>query len=241
MRAESGEREADGVAEPLRPLAVAFDVNETLTDLSPVSEVFARLGLSADDLRWWFAVLLRDGMALAAAGGSAGFADLAGEALDEVAAARGRDLGPGAAEEIIQAMGAVPVHPDVVPALDALAAAGVAAYALTNGGAAFARRILDAAGVAERLADVLSVDAVGHWKPRPEPYLWAAGVAGVEPGRMALVAVHPWDTHGASAAGLLSGWVNRARRPYPKLFTPPTVTGPDLVSVVERLVALDGT
>ncbi|MDA8044230.1 MAG: haloacid dehalogenase type II [Actinomycetota bacterium] len=228
------------MATPVRPLAVAFDVNETLTDLSPVAEAFTRLGLSGDDLRWWFAVLLRDGMALAASGGSACFADLAGVALDEVAVARGRDLAEGAAEEIIQAMGAVPVHPDVVPALDALASAGVAAYALTNGAAAFARRILDSAGVADRLVDILSVDTVRHWKPRPEPYRWAAGVAEVDPGRMALVAVHPWDTHGAATAGLLSGWANRTGRPYPAVFTPPTVTGPDLAGVVEQLLALDG-
>lgn len=221
-----------------RPLAVAFDVNETLTDLSPLAKVFARLGLGTNGLRWWFAVLLRDGMALAASGGLAAFADLAAVALEEVAAAAGRDLADGATEEVMAAMGGVPLHPDVGPALDRLLAAGVPAYALTNGGAAFAGKLLEAGGVADRLAGVLSVEAVGHWKPRPEPYHYAAAVAGVHPERLALVAVHPWDTHGAATAGLVTGWVDRVGRGYPATFAAPTVAADDLVGVVDGLLAL---
>lgn len=221
-----------------RPLAVAFDVNETLTDLSPVAEVFAGVGLGAHSLQWWFAALLRDGMALAASGGSAAFADLAVVALDEVAAASGSDLPEGAADQVMAAMGRVPLRPDVAPALDRLAAAEVPAYALTNGGAAFAGRLLGAGGVSDRLAGVLSVEAVGHWKPRPEPYRYAAEAAGVPPERLALVAVHPWDTHGAATAGLLTGWVDRSGRAYPAIFAAPTVTATDLVGVVEGLLAL---
>ncbi len=48
-----------------RPRAVAFDVNETLTDLAPLAEVFERLGVGKDALAWWFAALVRDGFALA--------------------------------------------------------------------------------------------------------------------------------------------------------------------------------
>ncbi len=135
-------------------------------------------------------------------------------------------------------MGRVPLHPDVAPALDLLSNARVPAYALTNGSAAFAGRLLEAGGVRDRLADVLSVDAVGHWKPRPEPYRWAAGVAGTPADRMALVAVHPWDLHGAAAAGLVTGWVDRTGTRYPIVFTAPTVRDRDLVGVVTRLLAL---
>ena len=222
----------------LRPLAVAFDVNETLTDLRPVAQVFTRLGFAPEALRWWFAALLRDGMALAASDGTAGFADLAMAALDEVAAGAGIDPPADAGDEVMDAMRRVPLHPDVPPALDRLASAGVPAYALTNGAAAFARSLLEAGGVVDSLAEVLSVDAVGHWKPRPEPYRYAAEIAGVPVERLALVAVHPWDTHGAGSAGLVTGWVDRAGRAYPATFTPPTVQGRDLTQVVDLLLAL---
>ncbi len=223
---------------PRRPLAVAFDVNETLTDLRPVADVFVRLGLGPGSLDWWFAVLLRDGIALAASGGLATFADLTRSALAEVAGASGHDLDEGAGDQVLEAMGRVPLHPDVPPALDRLAGAGVPAYALTNGGAAFAGALLSAGGVVDRLSGILSVEAVGHWKPRPEPYHHAAGVAGVPVDRLALVAVHPWDTHGAAAAGLVTGWVDRGGRPYPAVFTAPTVQAGDLVGVVDRLLDL---
>lgn len=218
--------------------AVVFDVNETLTDLEPLKEVFEDIGLGGATLRWWFTVLLRDGFALAAAGDAATFGDLAIAALDEVAALSGRSLNVGAGTLLLDAFGRVLVHPDVSPALDRLKSAGVAAFALTNGGAPLARRILDAAGVVDLFTDVLSVDVVGHWKPRPEPYRYAAEVAGVRVDRVALVAVHPWDLHGAACAGLMTGWVNRDGRQYPSFFCAPLVQSTDLDGVVERLLAL---
>ena len=184
---------------PRRPLTVAVDVTETLTDLRPVAGVSARLGLASGSLDWWFAVLLRDGIALAASGGLARFSDLARAALDEVSAASGTDLGDGAGAQVIEAMGRVPLHPDVVAALDRVAATGVPAYALTNTGAAF---------------------------------------AGAPVERLALVAVHPWDTHGAAAAGLVTGWVDRTGRPCPAVFTSPVVRAGDLAGVVAGLLAL---
>jgi 2-haloacid dehalogenase len=56
--------------------------------------------------------------------------------------------------------------------------------------------------------------------------------------RMALVAAHGWDTHGAHQAGLLTGWVSRLEGHWNELFDQPDVTGPDLVDVVRGLLAL---
>ncbi|WP_249011772.1 haloacid dehalogenase type II [Conexibacter sp. DBS9H8] len=225
-------------ATPVRPQAVVFDVNETLTDLSALRSLFTGLGLGEPALPWWFAVLLRDGMALAAAGDSGRFPDLAAAALEEVCAACGQGVPTGAIEKLLRAFAEVPVHADVAPALERLAQAGVPAVALTNGGLPGAERILERAGVRSHFAEVLSVDAVGHWKPRPEPYHHAARVAGVPPRRLAMVAVHPWDLHGAAAAGLVTGWVRRGRGPYPPVFTPPTVEASGLDGVVEALLDL---
>lgn len=222
------------------PDAVAFDVNETLTDLAPLTEVFARWGLEGITVRWWFAVLLRDGFAVAATGGTALFSDLAEAALDELAAASGRSLPRGAGDEVADAWGRLSVHRDVLPALERLRAAGIPAFALTNGSVAPTRQILAAAGVVDLFTGILSVDDVGHWKPRPEPYRYLAEVAGVSPERVALVAVHPWDLHGAASAGLTTGWANRDGRRYPSMFRTPTVQSAVLDGVIERLVALGG-
>ena len=38
---------------------------------------------------------------------------------------------------------------------------------------------------------------------------------------MLLVAVHPWDIHGAARAGLQTAWVNRSGAAYPSYFAAP--------------------
>lgn len=221
-----------------RPRAVAFDVNETLFDLSGLRASFDHLGLPAHALDWWFAVLLRDGLALAAAGGSAPFSSLGAIALDEVFASLGQTGSAEAAEAVLTAFAELSPHRDVAPALELLEEAGVPALALTNGSAATTAGLIEAAGLSSLVDRVLSVEAVGHWKPRAEPYRWAAREAGVEPDRLAMVAVHPWDLHGAATAGLVTGWANRRGRDFPAIFTRPHVEAPSLDRVVERLLAL---
>lgn len=55
-----------------RPAAAAFDVDQALFDLVPLGERFAAAGLPVPDaLLRWFSSTLRDGFALAAAGGYA--------------------------------------------------------------------------------------------------------------------------------------------------------------------------
>ena len=47
----------------MRPSVIAFDVNETLSDLSPLGARFLEVGASASAAPLWFASVLRDGFA----------------------------------------------------------------------------------------------------------------------------------------------------------------------------------
>ena len=67
---------------PRRPALVVFDVNETLSDMSPMSQRFEEVGASAHLAQAWFAGLLRDGFALTAVASSEPFAHIAVEALE---------------------------------------------------------------------------------------------------------------------------------------------------------------
>lgn len=51
---------------PRRPTLLVFDVNETLSDMSPMGQRFEDVGAPAHLAKTWFAVLLRDGFALTA-------------------------------------------------------------------------------------------------------------------------------------------------------------------------------
>jgi 2-haloacid dehalogenase len=55
-----------------------------------------------------------------------------------------------------------------------------------------------------------------------------------------LAAVHPWDTHGAKAAGLQSACINRDGAEYPPYFLPPDADVPSFVALAELLQKFDG-
>lgn len=212
---------------------VAFDVNETLFSLERLAPVFTGAGLDPQLVPLWFARLLRDGFALTAMGQYQPFFELAADTL--------RSLNPdnvddAAVEAALSAFRSLDAHPDVEPALRLLHDAAVPAVTLTNGSAALVRALLNRAGLIPLVRRTLSVDEVRRWKPAPEPYLWAATELGVQPSHVALVASHPWDCAGAQGAGLVSAWVNRNDARWPAVFTPPDVTGRDLVAVVSELL-----
>lgn len=223
-----------------RPKAVAFDVNETLFALDPLRDRLAAFGLDRGALEWWFAVVLREGFALAAAGDHRPFFEVANAAAIEVLEASGLPPAADAGAAVLEGFAELEPYPDVRPALTALAEAGVPALCLTNGNAKVVEGLLDRAGLRTLVGEVRSVDSAGHWKPRPEPYLDTAATAGVAPGELAMVAVHPWDVYGAQRAGLVGGWVNRTGRRYSGIFDPPDVEGASLTEVVARLLAADG-
>ena len=74
----------------------------------------------------------------------------------------------------------------------------------------------------------------------PAPYRRLAQRLDLDPSRVAMVAVHAWDVHGAHRAGLVTGWAARLEGEPSLLFDPPDVSGPDLVAVALGLLALPG-
>ena len=66
---------------PRPPRLLIFDVNETLSDMSPMAKRFEDVGAPAHLAATWFAGLLRDGFALTAVDSSDSFAHIAAESL----------------------------------------------------------------------------------------------------------------------------------------------------------------
>ncbi|MFC8411701.1 haloacid dehalogenase type II, partial [Arthrobacter sp. NPDC057259] len=63
----------------------------------------------------------------------------------------------------------------------------------------------------------------------------AASACGTRPEEMLLVAVHPWDIHGAARAGLATAWINRTGGTYPAYFQTPDHTVSSLADLVPAL------
>ncbi len=203
----------------LRPEVVVFDVNETLSDTTALAGRFDEVGAPTLLAATWFAQVLLDGFALACTGDSAPFADVAATLLDVV-------LEPvqltrpyeDAKTYLLDSFARIPLHPDVAPGVRDLSVAGVRLVALTNGAAATADALFAAAGIDGLFEQVLSVEDAPAWKPGADAYRWAAQRCDVEASDLMLVAVHPWDIHGAKRAGLRTAWVNRDSRAYPSYF-----------------------
>ncbi len=220
---------------PQRPSVVVFDVNETLSDLSPMADHFADLGVSGSMAQQWFAGLLRDGFPLTAAGASETFSVVADGVLRTLLAPEelDRDL-EEAVQHVMSGFTALSVHPDVPDGVRALRDLGLRLITLTNGSTAVSDQLLGRAGLREAFETLLSVEDAGAWKPDPASYAYAACTCRVHAAEMLLVAVHPWDIDGASRAGLSTAWVSRAGADYPSHFRPPTHT----VRVLPELAAL---
>jgi 2-haloacid dehalogenase len=54
---------------------------------------------------------------------------------------------------------------------------------------------------------------------------------------MLLVAVHPWDIHGAHQAGMRTGWIARQPAPYPAHFAAPDLQVQDLAALAEQIIS----
>ena len=218
------------------PSVVVFDVNETLSDMSPLARRFADVGAPEHLARLWFATLLRDGFALTAAGGQRRFAEIGVAALRTVlhGVSLDRDVGV-AVEHVMSAFSRHAVHPDVPDGVRALRRTGRRLVTLTNGASTVAEQLLGAAGILSEFERLLSVEDAPAWKPARAAYEYAAAACGSDLVDMLLVAVHPWDIDGAARAGMMTVWINRSGAPYPDVFRPPTFTLATLPDLAGRL------
>lgn len=220
-----------------RPKVVAFDIIGTTFNLEPLSTALVDLGLPAASGEFLYTASLRDTFALAATGGFAPFRAVMAGCLDEVLARHGMTASADEKGAVLDRMAHLPPHDDAGTAFAALGEAGIQVFALSNGAAETTRGLFEAAGLGDRIAGVLSVEQVGLSKPRAEVYRFAAQAAGVAPAEMALVATHPWDIHGAKAAGLVGAYVARGL-PFSPVLRQPDVTGETLLDAARGLVDL---
>jgi 2-haloacid dehalogenase len=214
------------------PRVLAFDVNETLLDMSALDPLFERAFGDAAVRGQWFSQMLQ----LAFVGGLTGryvdFSTAQRAALAMLAERHGVELD---ADEILAATRALPVHPEVPGALASLD--GPLA-ALTNSPLDVARDQLRNAGIDDRFDAILSGDQVRALKPRPEPYQLVASTFGVSIGDVRLVAAHAWDVAGALSAGAKAAFVARPGMVLSPLGPQPDVVGRDLTEVAAGLEAL---
>ncbi len=99
--------------------------------------------------------------------------------------------------------------PEVHDVLRKVREAGFGTAILSNGTSAMLDAAVKHARLDGLLDEVLSIDAVGVYKPHPAVYRLATERFGVAPDEIAFQSSNGWDAWGAAAFGLRVVWCNR--------------------------------
>lgn len=220
-----------------QPSLIVFDVNETLSDMSPLRARFEEAGLHGQDAATWFATLLRDGFALTITGTNPSFAALARGSLEVALSGRVPDEAlDDSVAAILDSLGKLSVHDDVVDGIAALDAQGRRLVTLSNGRTAVAEALFAGAGIRSMFEKLLTVEDAPGWKPSVEAYHYALSSCRLDVASEAmLVAVHPWDIEGAHNAGLATACINRSGTRYPAHFAQPDLEATSVLDLARQL------
>lgn len=107
--------------------------------------------------------------------------------------------------------------PEVRDVLRKLKDAGFATAILSNGSPSMLAAAVENAGIAHLLDVVLSVDAVGVYKPDRRVYQLATSHLNVAANAISFQSSNAWDAYAASAFGMRVVWCNRYNQPPERL------------------------
>jgi 2-haloacid dehalogenase len=209
-----------GLINPLPIAAVCFDAYGTLLDVhSAVAQVMAARAASGNDalideraqalsILWRDKQLaytwLRNSMRC-----HADFATVTADALDHAMAAFSLDADQTLRTALLDAYLRLAAYPEVPDALARLRAMQVPLAVLSNCTPDMLEAGLATAGIKAFLDAVISVEALGVFKPVPEVYALATRHFGVSARQILFISANGWDVHGAASFGCTVIHLNR--------------------------------
>lgn len=220
---------------------IAFDVNETLLDLSALDASFEEVLGSAALRGQWFAQMLQLSFVGGLSGEYVDFTTAQHAALFMVAERNALAVNRAEVTQIVSKMSSLPPHPEVADALARFRTTTLKVVALTNSVQSVAEEQLTNAGIIGYFDEVMSADAVKRLKPAPEPYQAVARRFDVGTADVVLVAAHSWDVSGAMAAGCQAAFVARPGMVVSPIGRQPDIVGDDIAQVVELILAGNST
>jgi 2-haloacid dehalogenase len=191
-----------------------FDAYGTLFDVhAALARHRAAAGPEADRLsELWRTKQLEYTWTLTLAGRYVDFWTLTERALD-FALARLPSVDRALKSKLLDAYLALDAYPDARATLRNLKARGMRTGILSNGAPRMLAAAVAAAEIAPELDQVLSVDTIRIFKPRPEVYALATDAFQVPPAEIVFASSNRWDVMGARAFGFRAVWINRAQMP----------------------------
>lgn len=134
----------------------------------------------------------------------------------------------GLRDRLLQLYWELEAYPEARETLITLKAAGIKTAILSNGTKDMLNAAASSAGLEDQLDAILSVDAVGVFKPNRIVYDLVGQQFNVPPKEVAFVSSNGWDAAGASGYGFHTVWANRAGEPVDRLPWRPDEIASDL-------------
>lgn len=213
-----------------------FDVNETMLDLTPMFDEFARVFGDTKVGQVWFAQLIQSSLVSIVTNVYSDFGTIGKASLDMVAEKQGITLSADDKIAIISKIKQLPPHPEVPENLERLKKAGFTLVSLTNSTQQVVEAQLKNANIAHYFDHMFSADTVKRLKPASEPYKMVADHFGVEMHELRLVAAHAWDIAGALRAGYKAAFIARPGKVLDPLVERPDIIGSNLKEVVDQIL-----
>ncbi|MDA4891919.1 haloacid dehalogenase type II [Streptomyces sp. MS2A] len=214
---------------------LAFDVNETLLDLTALDRPFEELFGSAASRAQWFSQMLQLSFIGGITGSYVNFSAAQCAALHMIAQREGSSLNREQVDATVALMNSLPPHPEVPAALARLAATPLHMVALSNSVQDVAEEQLRNAGIRHVFHRVMSADALRRLKP----YLAVATAFNVHPGDVRLIAAHSWDVTGALQAGCKAVFLQRPGAVLSPIGPRPDIVVGDLEELADLVIARD--
>ncbi len=190
--------------------ACVFDAYGTLFDASSAATGCAEVPA---ERRRQLAALWRDKQLQytwlrCAQGRHADFEQVTSEALEF--ALDTLELARGLAPALMARYDRLDVFEEVTRAIQSMGESGLPMAVLSNGTPHMLEALLEHSGMRDHFSFVLSVQAVGAFKPSPRVYQSAVDALGLHPSQIGFVSSNGWDAHAAAAFGMQVVWCNRS-------------------------------
>ena len=217
-----------------RPRALVFDAYGTLFDVHSVMDAARVITPDPQALSLlWRQKQLEYTWLRSLMGRYEDFWVVTGQALRYAIRRLGITATEAQVETLMEAYLTLLPFPEVPGALRALA--GTPLAILSNGSPRMLESAVRSSGLGAAFDHVLSVDAVGVYKPSPLVYDLAVRAFGLPASEILFVSSNAWDVAGAGAYGFMTCWCNRTNMPADELDVTPDYEVDRLDAILERI------
>ncbi|MFC7133820.1 MULTISPECIES: haloacid dehalogenase type II [Salinibaculum] len=163
------------------------------------------------------------------------FYEMNRDALTYALDAHDVDLPDDERDEILAVYHELDVFDDVREGMQRLADGGYDLYVVSNGNPEMLDSMVAHADIGGLVADTISADEVGTFKPDPEIYRHAAARTGTPIDEIAHAAALWFDVQGAQHAGMQGIWMDRKGQPWERFDGKPDLTVETIHDVADEL------